>query len=148
MALRNWQGEKDDFEIEGGHKLHGEITTNASKNGATHLFAAALVNRGKTTLHNIPRIEDVNRFIEVFKSLGIKVVWTGKHTLTITPPKTFNVSNINSRATGKIRSALMLIGPLSARLNSFKLPHIGGCKMGGRTIAAHRYALQGLGLEN
>ncbi|MDP3763142.1 MAG: UDP-N-acetylglucosamine 1-carboxyvinyltransferase [bacterium] len=146
MAL-NWQGEKDDFEIEGGHKLHGEITTNASKNGATHLFAAALVNRGKTTFHNIPRIEEVNRFIEVFKSLGIKVVWTGRHTLTIKPPKTFNVSNINSRATGKIRSALMLIGPLSARLNSFKLPHIGGCKMGERTIAAHRYALEDLGLK-
>ena len=41
----------------------------------------------------------------------------------------------------------MLIGPLSARLKSFKLPHIGGCKMGERTIAAHRYALEDLGLK-
>ncbi len=145
--MTNWQGERDDFEIEGGHKLSGQITTNASKNGATHLFAAALVNRGKTTLHNIPRIEEVNRFIEVFKSLGVKVVWTGRHTLVITPPRTFSVSDINSRATGKIRSALMLIGPLSARLRSFKLPHIGGCKMGERTISAHRYALEDLGLK-
>lgn len=147
IKKKEWQDERDDFEIEGGYKLSGQITTNASKNGATHLFAAALVNRGKTTLHNIPRIEDVNRFIEVFKSLGIKVVWTGKHTLTIKPPRKFSVSNINSRATGKIRSALMLIGPLSARLRSFKLPHIGGCKMGERTIATHRYALEDLGLN-
>ena len=146
-GTRNWQGEGDDFEIEGGHKLSGQITTNASKNGATHLFAAALVNRGKTTFHNIPRIEEVSRFIEVFKSLGIKVVWIGKHTLTIEPPRTFSVLNINSRATGKIRSALMLIGPLSARMRSFRLPHIGGCKMGERTIAAHRYALEDLGLK-
>ena len=144
---RNWQDERDDFEIEGGHKLSGQIITNTSKNGAVHLFAAALVNRGKTTFHNIPRIEEANRFIEVFKSLGIKVVWIDKHTLTIEPPKQFSVSNINSRATGKIRSALMLIGPLSARLRSFKLPHIGGCKMGERTIAAHRYALEDLGLK-
>lgn len=145
--MKSWQGERDNFEIEGGHRLSGQITTNASKNGATHLFAAALVNRGKTTLHNIPRIEEINRFIEVFRSLGIKVAWTGKHTLTIEPPRIFLVSNINSRATGKIRSALMLIGPLSARLRSFKLPHIGGCKMGERTIAAHRYALESLGLK-
>ena len=144
---RNWQDEKDDFEIEGGHKLSGSITTNASKNGATHLFAAALVNRSKTTLKNIPRIEEVSRFIEIFRSLGIKVVWIGKNTLTIEPPKTFSFSHINSRSTGKIRSALMLIGPLSNRLKSFKLPHIGGCQMGERTIAAHRYALEDLGLK-
>ncbi|MEK9171827.1 MAG: UDP-N-acetylglucosamine 1-carboxyvinyltransferase [Patescibacteria group bacterium] len=147
MKSKDWQDERDDFEIEGGGRLSGQITTNASKNGATHLFAAALVNRGKTTFHNIPRIEEVNRFIEVFRSLGVKVVWIGKHTLTIKPPKVFSVSNINSSATGKIRSALMLIGPLSARLKSFKLPHIGGCQMGERTIAAHRYALEDLGLK-
>src|SRR3989344_8237201 len=132
--MKDWQDERDDFEIEGGHKLSGTITTNASKNGATHLFAAALVNQGKTTLHNIPRIEEVNRLIEVFKSVGVKVNWADKHTLTIIPPKTFSIADINSRATGKIRSALMLIGPLSARLRSFKLPHIGGCKMGGGII--------------
>jgi UDP-N-acetylglucosamine 1-carboxyvinyltransferase len=144
---KDWQGERDDFEIEGGHKLSGEITTNASKNGATHLFAAALVNRGKTTLHHIPRIEEIERFREVLKSIGVKVEWIDKHSLTITPPETFSTLDINSRATGKIRSAFMLIGPLSARLNSFKLPHIGGCKMGERTIAAHRYALEDLGLK-
>ena len=51
--MKDWQDERDDFEIEGGRKLSGQITTNASKNGATHLFAAALVNRGKTTFKNI-----------------------------------------------------------------------------------------------
>src|SRR3972149_11220547 len=110
--MKEWQGERDDFEIEGGHKLSGEIIVNASKNGATHLFAAALVNRGKTVLHNIPRIEEINRFIEVFKSLCVKVDWTDTHIITIEPPKSFSVSHINSRSTGKIRSALMLIGPL------------------------------------
>ena len=95
--MRTWQGERDNFEIEGGHKLSGTITVNASKNGATHLFAAALVNRGRTIFRNIPRIEEVNRFIEVLKSIGIKVVWIDKHTLTIESPKIFSVSHINSR---------------------------------------------------
>lgn len=145
--MKNWLSEGDDFEIEGGHKLKGEITTNASKNGATHLFAAALVNRGQTTLHNIPRIEEVNRFMEIFQSLGVKIAWTGAHTITIEPPAKFSMNGIDIIASGKIRSTLMLIGPLSARARSFKLPHIGGCKMGERTIAAHRYALEELGLK-
>ena len=143
----NYRGEGDNFEIEGGHRLSGSIVTNSSKNGATNLFAAALVNRGKTTLHNIPRIEDVNRLIEVFKSIGVKVEWVGKHSVTIEPPKTFSMSKINARSAGRIRSALMLIGPLSGYLKSFNLPHIGGCKMGERTIAAHRFVLEDLGLK-
>ncbi|MGB3921764.1 MAG: UDP-N-acetylglucosamine 1-carboxyvinyltransferase [Minisyncoccia bacterium] len=137
----------DNFEIEGGRRLSGSVTVNASKNGATQLLAASLVNRGKTVLHNIPRIEDVNRLIEVLKSLDVKVVWTDKHSLSITPPKNFLLNRINTRSTGRIRSALMLIGPISARLKQFKFPHIGGCKMGERTIAAHRFALEDLGLK-
>ena len=143
----SWQNRIDNFEIEGGRELSGEIITNASKNGAMHLLSAALVNQGRTILHNIPRIEEVNRFLEIFKSLDIKVAWIGEHSLSIEPPRKFSSSNINSRATGMTRSALMLIGPLSARLQTFKLPHIGGCKMGERTIAAHRYALEDLGLK-
>lgn len=145
--MRDWIDEGDDFEIEGGHKLSGSITTNASKNGATHLFAAALINQGKTTLHNIPRIEEIKRFIEVFESLGIKVTWIKKNSLTIKPPEAFSTAKMNIDSTGKIRSALMLISPLSARLTKFKIPHIGGCKMGERTISAHRYALEDLGLK-
>lgn len=144
---KSWQSEGDNFEIEGGRKLRGSITTNYSKNGAVALFAAALVNNGKTTLKNIPRIEEINRFIEVLKSIGVEVSWKGEHTIIIIPPKKFRISNVDSRSVGLIRASLMLIGPLSARMKSFNLPHIGGCKMGERTITAHRYALEALGLK-
>jgi UDP-N-acetylglucosamine 1-carboxyvinyltransferase len=75
-----------DFEIEGGHKLHGEITTNASKNGAMGLLCAALLNKGITILHNIPRIEEVNRMLEVLNSIGVQTKWLKKNSLEITPP--------------------------------------------------------------
>jgi len=52
-----------DFRVEGGRKLHGTITTNASKNGALGLLAASVLNRAKTVLYGIPRIEEVHRFI-------------------------------------------------------------------------------------
>jgi len=47
------------LEIVGGTKLHGTIETNTSKNGAVGLLCASLLNKGKTTLRRMPRIEEV-----------------------------------------------------------------------------------------
>src|SRR3989304_8040472 len=67
-----------DFEIEGGHKLSGAIDTNASKNGAMGLLCASLLNKGTTVLHGIPRIEEVNRMLEILAGLGVKTKWMAK----------------------------------------------------------------------
>jgi UDP-N-acetylglucosamine 1-carboxyvinyltransferase len=136
-----------DFQIEGGRELSGSIKTNPSKNGAMGLLCAALLNDNKTILYNIPQIEEVKRLLEVYVSVGIKVKWLSKNTLEIDPPKVFAMKNIDKGSAGKIRSALMMIGALVHKLPQFNLPHAGGCKMGNRTIAAHRYALEELGVK-
>ena len=130
-----------DFEIEGGRKLFGEITTNTSKNGALGLFCAALLNKNTTTLHGIPRIEEIYRLIEIFQSLGISVEWTGPRSVKINPPKNISFANLNKASASKIRSVLMMIGAIIHQQKHFQIPHAGGCKMGERTIAAHRYGL-------
>ena len=66
------------FKIEGGHKLSGTVKVNASKNAAVALLCASLINKGKTTLKNVPKIEEVNRIIEVLASIGISVKWHGQ----------------------------------------------------------------------
>ncbi len=136
-----------DFQIEGGRKLHGSITTNASKNGALGVLSAALLNRGKTTLHGIPRIEEVNRFVEVLESIGFQVEWIAQNSVVITPPQKIHMKGLNGASAGKIRSVLMLIGGLIHHEKLFHFPHAGGCKMGQRTIAAHRYGLEDLGVK-
>jgi len=136
-----------DFEIKGGEKLSGEITTNTSKNGALGLFCASLLNKNATTLHGIPRIEEIHRIIEIFNSLDISVEWIGANSVKITPPKNIDLSKINKGSAGKIRSVLMMIGSLIHHQDHFTIPHAGGCKMGQRTIAAHRYGLEELGVK-
>ncbi len=136
-----------DFRIEGGRQLKGEVVTNCSKNGAMGLLCAALLNKGKTTLHGIPRIEEVNRIIEVLISIGVAVSWKGPNTVELVPPKVFAMQDINADAARKIRSVLMMMGPLLHRAKDFRIPQSGGCKMGERTIAAHRYALEALGAK-
>ena len=138
--------ESTDFRIEGGRKLSGSITSNYSKNGSVVLLCAALLNRGKTTLNGISRIEEVNRLIEILASIGVAVRWVGKNSVEITPPKKFSLKSLDIAAAARVRSSLMLIGPLVHLVPAFDLPHAGGCKMGNRTIAAHRYGLEELGV--
>ncbi len=136
-----------DFEIRGGKKLFGSITTNFSKNGSVVLLCAAILNKNKTILHGISRIEEVHRLIEVMERINISVRWVSQNTVEIIPPKRIAISQLNCDAVKKIRAGLMLIGSLIHREKQFNLPHAGGCKMGNRTIAAHKYGLEKLGIN-
>ncbi len=136
-----------DFEVKGGKKLSGTIKTNFSKNGSVGLLCASLLNKGTTTLHGIARIEEVNRVIEILESIGVVVKWQDQNTVIITPPKKFKLENMNIESAIKTRSVVMLIGPLIHALASFSLPHAQGCTLGRRTIAAHTFALEELGIK-
>src|SRR3989344_842758 len=74
------------FRIEGGRKLSGTVRVNTSKNSAVALLCASLLNRGKTPLRNMPKIEEVNRVVEVLQSIGVVVGWLGNE-IDLTPPK-------------------------------------------------------------
>jgi UDP-N-acetylglucosamine 1-carboxyvinyltransferase len=134
------------LEIHGGKKLHGSITTSTSKNGAVGLLCASLLNRGKTTLRKVPRIEEVHRIIEVLESIGVRVEWVGSD-VVITPPTTYNLRKIDRVAAHKTRSIVMFIGPLIHSLRSFSLPQSGGCKLGSRTVRPHFYGLEHFGVN-
>ena len=136
-----------DFEVKGGKKLSGTIKTNFSKNGSVGLLCASLINSGTTTLHGIAQIEEVYRVIEILESIGVSVKWLNQNTLTITPPAKFLLDNINVESAIKTRSVIMLVGPLIHKLSLFSIPHAHGCNLGKRTIAAHIFALEKLGVK-
>ncbi len=136
-----------DFKINGGRKLKGNIKTNSSKNGAMGLLCASLLNKNTTTLHGIPRIEEVNRMLEIFSALGVRTKWLEKQTIEITPPKKFEKRGLLHSSVANVRSSLMLIPAIAHQHKSFSLLHAGGCKMGERTIAAHKYAFQDFGIS-
>ena len=132
--------------IHGGKKLHGTVITSTSKNGAVGLLCASLLNKGKTILRKVPRIEEVHRIIEVLQSIWVRVEWSGSD-ITITPPKTFALKKIDKDAARKTRSIVMFIGPLIHTLSSFSLPQSGGCKLGSRTVRPHFYGLEHFGVH-
>lgn len=133
--------------IEGGHELHGNIETKVSKNAAVCLLFAALLNKGTTRFKRMPRIEEVNRIIEVLVSIGVGVKWLPGNDLEIKPPTEFALDKMDKVAARKTRSVLMLLGPMMHITDEFKIPYAGGCKLGTRTVQPHLYALEEFGLE-
>ncbi|HEY4504102.1 MAG TPA: UDP-N-acetylglucosamine 1-carboxyvinyltransferase [Candidatus Paceibacterota bacterium] len=141
------------FRIEGGHKLSGNIRVRASKNGAVGVMCASILNKGKTTIRNAPKIEEVYRIAEVLESIDVKIEWKtrGKNNdLIIIPPKKINLEKIDKKVAeqmAKTRGGIMLMGPLVHEFKNFNLPQAGGCRLGSRTVKPFFYSLENLGVK-
>jgi len=138
------------FVVEGGRKLSGAVTTSRSKNGAVALLAASILNKGRTTLEHMPKIEEVHRLVEVLDSIGFSIEWRGT-SIVITPPrsssKEISFDTIDRKAAMKTRSILLFIGPLLHHSRSFQIPQSGGCTLGTRTVRPHLFALEKFGVS-
>ena len=138
--------EEKNFVVDGGHTLSGSIVTNRSKNGAVALLAASLLNKGKTVLQKVPKIEEVHRLIEVLRSIGVTAEWSD-HDLTLIPPETISLETIDKVAAARTRSILMFIGPLLHQFKSFDIPQSGGCTLGLRSVRQHLWVLERFGVS-
>jgi len=134
------------FVVDGGKKLSGTVTTSRSKNGAVALLAASLLNKGRTTLEHMPKIEEVNRLIEVLRSIGVSVEWKDTN-VVIEPPEKISLDAIDRGAAMRTRSILLFIGPLLHHARSFEIPQSGGCTLGTRTVRPHLFALKKFGVS-
>jgi len=134
--------------IVGGTKLSGTIDIKTSKNAAVALLCASLLNRGRTTLRNLARIEEVNRIVEVLTSIGVRTRWLpDSNDLEITPPAHLNLAAMDLEAARRTRTVIMFLGPLLHELDEFRLPYVGGCDLGNRTVEPHMQALRAFGLN-
>lgn len=134
------------FRIQGGNTLSGRIPVYGLKNAATPIIAATLLSRERSVLNNMPRIEDVFRMLEIVESLGATVEWLDDRTVAITPTE-INLGRADQDKVKRLRSSILLLGSLSARLDHFELRQPGGCVIGARPVDAHIDALEKLGIQ-
>ncbi|MBV9830611.1 MAG: UDP-N-acetylglucosamine 1-carboxyvinyltransferase [Marmoricola sp.] len=134
--------------VTGPTTLSGTIEVKTSKNAGVALLCATLLNRGRTTLRRVARIEEVNRLLEVLDSIGVRSRWLNSdNDLEIIPSPTLDLASINEVAARRTRSIIMFLGPLMHRTSEFKLPYAGGCDLGTRTVEPHMSALRPFGLQ-
>jgi len=136
----------EEFIIEGGVPLRGEIVPAGNKNAALPLLAASLLTEEPVVLHNVPRIRDVLDMRRLVESLGSHVEDLDANTWRITTP-TLRPADLDPDLCRRIRASILLAGPVTARAGELRLPPPGGDVIGRRRLDTHILALQALGTE-
>ena len=136
------------FEVIGGRKLSGSIVPQGAKNEALQIISAVLLTKEAVTIHNIPDIIDVNLLIELLQAIDVKINRVDANTCVFQADNV-NVDYLSSedfhKKSGRLRGAIMLVGPLLARYKIAYLPKPGGDKIGRRKIDTHIIGLEKLG---
>lgn len=132
------------FVIEGGHPLNGEVEVGGNKNAVLKLIAACLLTDEPVTLNNVPQIGDVRVMSEILRGLGAEVTWQGERSLRI-HAQNLHTHKVDPRLAQKMRASIVLAGPLLGRLGAVELAPPGGDMIGRRRLDTHVIALQKLG---
>lgn len=138
------------FQIEGGHRLSGEIQPQGAKNEALQILCAVLLTEDTVTIHNIPNILDVNKLITLLQNLGVKVENIGKGSYTF-KSDALNMGYLNSEQFkidgGGLRGSIMIVGPMLGRFGKGFIPKPGGDKIGRRRLDTHFEGFMKLGAD-
>ncbi len=128
------------FEVVGGKKLSGTIYPQGAKNEALQIICGVLLSDQKITIKNVPDIIDVNKLIDLLKSLGVLVVKVSKGVFQF-QSKNIDLGYLNSEdfelKCKSLRGSIMIVGPLLARFGSASIPRPGGDKIGRRRLDTH-----------
>ncbi len=136
------------FIIEGGLRLHGEITPQGAKNEALQILCATLLTPQKITIHNLPRIKDVQMLIQLLEDLGVQVKKLTESSYSFQAAhvdRDYFETETYRHQSAALRGSVMILGPLLARFGEAVLPKPGGDKIGRRRLDTHFMGFQSLG---
>ena len=130
--------------ITGKTPLKGEVKISGAKNAAVAILPATLLIDGICTIENLPNISDVKISCKILETLGAKITWNNKNSITI---DTRNITSTNAPLdmTSKFRASYYLIGALLSRCKHAQVGMPGGCRLGARPIDQHIKGFEALG---
>lgn len=131
------------IQVQGLRSLKGEIKIQGSKNAVLPMMAAAVLHKGTTVIHNVPRIQDVFCMLGILQRIGCDCRLDG-NTLIVNA-SSITQAEIPEEYIKSMRSSIILSGPLLGRTGLAVTSFPGGCSIGQRPIDLHLSAFQKLG---
>ncbi|MGZ8607284.1 MAG: UDP-N-acetylglucosamine 1-carboxyvinyltransferase [Actinomycetota bacterium] len=129
--------------VTGGTSLQGTVPIAGAKNSALKLMAASLLAEGRTTIHNVPRIQDCHTMVEVLEHLGVACSWEGGTLVADT--SSAGPLETPYELVSRMRASILVLGPLLARFGRARVAMPGGCNIGSRKIDLHVRGLEKMG---
>jgi UDP-N-acetylglucosamine 1-carboxyvinyltransferase len=140
----NTQNKMQQFIINGGNALRGQVQISGAKNAALPILFATLLSKEPTTLHNVPGLQDINTTIELLSHLGARIERQGS-SLTVYP----DVKQLDApyELVTKMRASILVLGPLLSHFGEAKVSLPGGCAIGSRPVNLHIEGMQKMGAD-
>lgn len=132
--------------IVGGQALNGDIPISGAKNAALKLMCAGLLTDQPLYLENAPNsLRDIQSQSELLKHLGCSVKREGE-AMAINASK---VSDFTAPydLVRKMRTSILVLGPLLARFGQAKVSLPGGCAIGTRPVDMHIKGFEEMGAK-
>ena len=129
--------------VTGGTSLQGSVPIAGAKNSALKLMAATLLAEGRSTIHNVPRIQDCVTMVEVLEHLGAGAAW--KDGTLVVETSTVQPRETPYELVSRMRASILVLGPLLARFGRARVAMPGGCNIGSRKIDLHVRGLEKMG---
>jgi UDP-N-acetylglucosamine 1-carboxyvinyltransferase len=138
----------DKLLIRGGRRLQGEVTISGAKNAALPGLCAALLCPSPVTLANVPQLQDVNTTLKLLRNMGV-----GAERSRAQPDQVhIDATTVASpeapyELVKTMRAAILVLGPLLARLGAATVSLPGGCAIGSRPVDQHIQGLRAMGAD-
>ena len=131
--------------IQGGAPLEGAWRVQGAKNSVLPVLAGCLLSPQPVVIRNCPRLSDVDAAVDILQHLGASCRWEGEE-LVVDAGQASGTA-IDEGRMRAMRSSIMFLGPLAARMGEATLTYPGGCELGPRPIDLHLEALRAMGCQ-
>lgn len=133
--------------IQGGKALAGEVTIGGAKNAALGILAAAIMTDDFVTIENLPNVSDINVMLEAIAHIGASVERIDEHTVRISG-RNIHSEVVDGEFIKKIRASYYLLGALLGKRGKATVAMPGGCEIGARPIDQHLKGFRAMGVED
>ncbi|MBT8046265.1 MAG: UDP-N-acetylglucosamine 1-carboxyvinyltransferase [Pontiella sp.] len=133
------------FIIKGENPIGGTFHPRGNKNAVLPMLASCVLTDQPLILHNVPLINDVKVMLQLLESIGVSVS-LDDHTLTLCAAH-LKTTELDPQLCAKVRTSILLAGPMIARHGHATIYPPGGDVIGRRRLDTHFYGLRSLGAE-
>jgi len=130
--------------IRGGTPISGEVQISGAKNAALPILCSSLLTNETCRVTNVPDLNDTTTMLSLLEQMGVNVSIDKRSEISLTAA---NLSNLIApyEMVKTMRAAILVLGPMLARVGEAKVSLPGGCAIGLRPVDQHIKGLQAMG---
>lgn len=136
----------ENFVIQGGSELFGEVNISGAKNAAVAIIPAALLAEDIVRIENIPNVSDVSLIIQILDRMGAAIKMINKHTIEI-DSRNVKYQSVPYELASHFRASYYFIGVMLGKFKNAEVAMPGGCNFGTRPIDLHIKGFEMLGAD-